>query len=126
MASRRSAKQEQFSPYRERLYEIIFEADTRMGKLFDIVLLVFILASVVAVMLETVPSIGYARTFLVLEWIFTIFFTIEYFLRIYTVHSPRRYMTSFFGVVDLASILPSYLSLVLGIPQGLMILRALR
>ena len=126
MASRRSAKQEQFSPYRERLYEIIFEADTREGKFFDIVLLVFILASVVAVMLETVPSIGYARTFLVLEWIFTIFFTIEYLLRIYTVHSPRRYMTSFFGVVDLASILPSYLSLVLGIPQGLMILRALR
>lgn len=128
MASRRTAKQQQFSPFRERLYEIIFEADTRIGKLFDIVLLIFILASVIAVMLETVPSFDkYVKIFYVIEWIFTIFFTVEYFLRIYTVHSPKKYITSFFGVVDLASILPSYLSLLIaGTPQGLMILRALR
>ena len=128
MAQRKSAKQQQFSPFRERLYEIIFEADTYLGKLFDVSLLICILASVVAVMLETVPSFKpYEKTFYVFEWVFTIFFTIEYFLRIYTVHSPKRYMTSFFGVVDLASILPLYLSFIIpGTPQGLMILRALR
>jgi voltage-gated potassium channel len=128
MASQRSAKQQQFSPFREHLYEIIFEADTKIGRLFDIVLLICILGSVIAVMLETVPSFAkYVKIFLVIEWAFTIFFTIEYFLRIYTVHSPKKYITSFFGLVDLASIIPSYLSLfIVGTPQGLMILRALR
>ena len=122
-----SAKQKQFSPFRERLYEIIFEADTKEGRRFDIILLLFILASIVIVMLETVPSLAsYKHTFHVLEWIFTIFFTLEYITRLYTVHRPIKYATSFFGIVDLASIIPSYLGLIVTAPQGLIILRALR
>ena len=122
-----SAKQKQFSPFRERLYEIIFEADTKEGRRFDIILLLFILASIVIVMLETVPSLAsYKHTFHVLEWIFTIFFTMEYITRLYTVHRPIKYATSFFGIVDLASIIPSYLGLIVTAPQGLIILRALR
>ena len=75
----------EFSHFRERLYEIIFEADTPAGKTFDILLLVAILGSVLAVMLETVPAYDkYHTFFIVLEWIFTIFFTIEYITRIYT------------------------------------------
>ena len=120
-------KEEQFSPFRERLYEIIFEADTPAGKLFDVLLLIAILGSVVAIMLETVPSLeAYHQTFYILEWIFTIFFTIEYFIRIYTVHRPKKYMTSFFGVIDLVSILPTYLSLFILGTSSLMVLRAIR
>lgn len=117
-----------FSPFRERLYEIIFEADTPAGKTFDVLLLISILASVIVVMLETVPQLNakHKDLFVLLEWIFTIFFTIEYFIRIYTVHSPRRYMTSFFGIVDLLSILPSYISLFFFGTQSLMVIRALR
>jgi len=116
----------EFSHFRERLYEIIFEADTPAGKTFDIVLLIAIVGSVIAVMLETVPSLErYVRLFIIIEWIFTIFFTLEYFTRIYTVHSPKRYITSFFGIVDLVSILPTYLSFFVPI-SSLMVVRALR
>ena len=117
-----------FSPFRERLYEIIFEADTPKGKAFDIILLAFILVSVIVVMLETVPALDakYKFLFRVLEWIFTIFFTIEYFIRIYTVHSPKKYMTSFFGIVDLLSILPTYIGLIFAGTHSLMVIRALR
>jgi len=128
MASRRPAQHKEFSPFRERLYEIIFEADTKMGKWFDIILLLFIFSSVIAVMMETVPEYEHHKEFwIILEWIFTIFFTIEYFMRIYTVHSPKKYVTSFFGIVDLVSILPSYLSIIIaGTPAGLMVIRAIR
>lgn len=128
MASQKTQKQQNFSPFRERVYEIIFEADTPAGKWFDIILLVFIIASVMVVMLETVPSLedSHKRLFVALEWIFTIFFTIEYFVRIYTVHSPKKYITSFYGVVDLISILPTYISLFMVGTQSLMIIRALR
>jgi len=130
MASDNTNGHKKFSPFRERLYEIIFEADTPSGKLFDVLLLIFILASVIVVMLETVPDYQekYRTLFTVLEWIFTIFFTFEYFTRIYTVHSPKRYITSFYGVVDLLSILPAYLGLFFigNGPQQFMIIRALR
>ncbi len=127
MASINNNKETQFSPFRERLYEIIFEADTPAGKWFDIVLLIFILASVIVVMLDTVPSMRqYSTIFIILEWIFTIFFTVEYFIRIYTVHRPKKYITSFFGIVDLISILPTYLALVFTGTQTLMVVRALR
>ena len=127
MDSNKHKRHKEFSPFRERLYEIIFEADTPLGKWFDIVLLIFIFASVIAVMLETVPTLSdWKDLFIVLEWIFTIFFTLEYFIRIYTVHSPKKYITSFFGVVDLVSILPTYLALVFSGTQTLMVIRALR
>ncbi|MBK8055362.1 MAG: ion transporter [Saprospiraceae bacterium] len=121
-------KPEGFSPFRTRLHEIIFEAETKEGRIFDIVLLLMIVCSIIVLMLETVPSY-YARfkdIFFVLEWAFTIFFTIEYFLRLYTVYSPRYYFSSFFGLVDLFSILPSYLTLLVPGLHSLMIIRALR
>jgi len=128
MAKNQDRSEKEFSPFRERLYEVIFEADTPMGKTFDVVLLVFIFLSVIAVMLETVPSFNtkYLKIFLTLEWVFTIFFTLEYFIRIYTVHSPKKYMTSFFGIVDLLSILPTYIGLFIYGTHSLMVIRSLR
>ena len=128
MSKEKIKHHQEFSPFRERLYEIIFEADTPEGKFFDIVLLISIFASVIVVMLETVPNYNekYGRIFIVLEWIFTIFFTFEYFTRIYTVHRPLKYITSFYGVVDLLSTLPAYIGLFLGGAHGFTIIRALR
>ncbi len=119
---------ERFSPFRERLYEIIFEADTPEGKTFDIALLIMILGSILVVMLDTVPHLHskYRILFTALEWAFTLFFTAEYITRIYTVHSPRRYITSFYGIVDLLSILPTYIAIFLPAGQSFMILRAIR
>ena len=99
---------------RARLHEIIFEADTPAGKLFDLALLVAIVASVVAVLLESVPSIRaeYGPTLRVIEWGFTILFTVEYVLRLVSVGRPLKYALSFFGIVDLLAIVPTYLSLV--------------
>lgn len=114
--------------HKERLHEIIFEADTSLGKLFDVILLILILASVVAVMLETVPSAQtkFGDLLYTLEWIFTIFFTIEYALRIYVVRKPSKYIFSFFGIVDLLSIIPTYISIFIAGTQSLLIIRALR
>lgn len=118
----------EFNPLKEKLHEIIFEADTYKGKLFDILLLVFILASVLVVMLESVEAYNakYKHIFDALEWIFTIFFTIEYILRLYIVYRPIKYATSFFGIVDLLAILPSYLSIFLAGSESLLVIRALR
>ncbi|MCB0630029.1 MAG: ion transporter [Saprospiraceae bacterium] len=114
---------------REKIHEIIFEADTPMGKLFDVVLLVLIAASVLVVMLESVNYINarYADLFFTLEWIFTIIFTIEYLLRIYSVYRPLKYVLSFFGIIDLLAILPAYLSFfVIAGTHSLMVIRAFR
>lgn len=98
--------------WREHLYEIIFEADTRAGKLFDVVLLVAILLSVAVVMLESVRSIRSAHGGLLFaaEWFFTILFTVEYVVRLICVPRPLRYVFSFYGIVDLLAILPTYLT----------------
>jgi len=121
-------KIENFSPLREKLHEIIFEADTPAGKQFDIVLLVAIFLSILVVMLETVPELGskYGMLFTVLEWILTIFFTIEYVLRLYCVYRPMKYALSFFGIVDLLAIIPTYMSLFIPNALGLGTVRALR
>ncbi len=121
-------EQTKFSATREKIHEIIFEADTPMGRLFDIALLVFIVASVLVVMVESIPSYQerFTNFFLVIEWIFTIFFTIEYCLRLYCVYKPMKYATSFFGIIDLLSILPAYVSLFIAGTQSLMVIRALR
>lgn len=121
-------KRPEFSPLKEKIHEIIFEADTQLGKIFDIVLLVFIIASVITVMLESVASIGikYHDFFYFIEWVFTIFFTIEYGLRIYCVYRPWKYMTSFFGIIDLLAILPTYLSIFITNSQYLLVIRILR
>src|SRR5690606_30174995 len=105
-----SRKQESL---REKLRKIIFESNTRAGRLFDEVLIVCIFASVIAVMLDSVSSIAarYGRLLYVLEWVFTIIFTIEYILRLVTVSRPLKYGTSFFGVVDLLTVIPTYLDI---------------
>jgi voltage-gated potassium channel len=113
---------------REKLHEIIFEADTPAGKIFDIGLLITIAASVLVVMLESIAPLQkkYSEIFLILEWTFTILFTIEYALRLYSVYRPMKYATSFFGVVDLLAILPTYLSLIVQGTHYLIVIRALR
>ncbi len=99
--------------WRRRLRHIIFDHNTPISKGFDIALLLIILCSLVVVMLDTVPSIRkeHHRILLLLEWIFTIIFTVEYVVRLYTSRRPARYARSFFGIVDLLSCLPAYLVL---------------
>jgi len=119
----------QINRRKDRIHEIIFEADTPEGKTFDITLLVMIVLSIIAVMLESVESINdkYHHQLIIAEWVLTILFTIEYALRMYCVRSRRKYAFSFFGIVDLLSILPTYLSLfVVGPLNQLMIIRILR
>lgn len=113
---------------KQKLHDIIFETNTPKGKIFDIALLILIVLSVVIVALETVPSYHsrFGLLFKILEWLFTIAFTIEYVLRIYTVKKPFKYITSFYGIVDLLSILPAYLSLFILGTQSLLVIRALR
>ena len=113
---------------REHLHEIIFEADTPAGKTFDVLLIFCILASVGIVMLDSIQSVGikFHRIFFVLEWVFTGLFTVEYLLRLYCVRKPWKYATSFFGIVDFLSIVPSYLSLFVPGTQYLLVIRTLR
>ncbi len=115
-------------PLRARLHEVIFEADTAAGRVFDAVLLVLILASVAVVMLESVASVRDEHGWLLirLEWLFTGLFTIEYLLRLYSVRAPWRYATSFFGVVDLLAVLPTYVSLIIPGAQALLVIRIFR
>jgi voltage-gated potassium channel len=114
--------------WKTKLHEIIYEADTPAGKLFDVVLLIAILASIILVMLESVNSFDekYHVYLNISEWIITILFTIEYILRIVTVKRPLKYITSFYGVIDLLSTIPKYLSLVFVGTHALVALRALR
>jgi voltage-gated potassium channel len=114
--------------WRGRLHQIIFEADTPAGRTFDLTLIGLILVSVVLVSLETVGGMRPAtyRLLRVAEWAITIAFTIEYVLRLLAVRRPLRYARSFFGLVDLLSILPTYLSLVAPGGQYLAVIRVLR
>ena len=116
------------SRWRFKLHEIIFEADTPAGKWFDVLLILSILVSVVMVMLDSVSAIQetHGRLLLVGEWFFTILFTIEYVLRLISVGRPMAYATSFFGVVDLLAILPTYLSIFIPGAQYLLVIRILR
>ncbi len=116
------------SPLRAKLHEIIFEADTPAGKLFDVLLIVSILLSVALVMLDSVESVQlpYGRWLYLGEWLFTILFTIEYLLRLYSVGRPGAYATSFFGIIDLMAVLPTYLSIFIPGTQYLLVIRILR
>lgn len=113
---------------RAAIHEVIFEADTPAGRTFDIALLVAILASMLSVMLESVASIReqYGQALRITEWILTVLFTIEYLLRLYSVLRPLAYARSFFGIVDLLSILPTYLTLFLEGSHTLVVIRGLR
>ena len=110
------------------LHEIIYEADTPEGKLFDILLLFLILLSVFVVMLDSIDIFheNYRYLFDIIEWIITIVFSIEYALRIIVVKKPFKYISSFFGIIDLLSILPQYLSFFFVGGGSLVALRALR
>ena len=113
---------------RNRIHIIIEGTDTRLGKLFDIILLIASLASVGVVMLDSVlyMRLQYGTLFFYAEWLFTILFTIEYGLRLFSAPNRLRYTFSFFGIVDLLSVLPSYLSLIFGGVQYLLVIRILR
>mgnify|MGYP001269479359 FL=1 len=113
---------------RERIHQIIFEADTSKGKAFDIALLIAILLSVLVVMLESVESIEkeYGGLLLALEWFFTILFTIEYFLRIYSINRPIKYIFSSMGIIDLLAILPTYLIFTFPNLHTLTVIRSVR
>ncbi len=110
------------------MHEVIFEADTYAGKLFDIILLLMIIVSIISVMLESVPDLGqkYGRELFIAEWTITILFSIEFVARILCVRKPWKYVTSFYGLVDLLSILPAYLGLFVSGTHSLSVIRSLR
>ncbi len=119
-----------FAPWRRKLHDLVFEADTPKGKLFDIILLVFIAFSVLVVMLDSMASVSdkYHDELLAAEWAFTILFSIEYILRILSTRKPLSYITSFYGIIDLLSIIPTYLTLFIPADsaRSLLVIRALR
>jgi voltage-gated potassium channel len=114
--------------HRDKWYQIVFMADTKAGKQFDIILLISIVLSVIIVMLDSVGSLrnDYRQMFLWSEWFFTLLFTAEYLFRIYISRRPLEYVRSFYGIIDLLSILPTYLSLVLVGSHYLLVIRILR
>ena len=115
-------------PWRNKLHDIIYESNTKAGKAFDVALLLLIVLSIVVVMLDSIKSFNrqYAHLIGVLEWTFTILFTLEYILRIISIQKPWRYVFSFLGIIDLLAIIPSYLSIFLPRAQSLLVFRALR
>jgi voltage-gated potassium channel len=114
--------------WRDILFEVIFEADTPAGKWFDIVLIICILLSVTTIMLDSVSSIRtkYGDLLYAVEWFFTILFTIEYIFRLFCIGRPIRYAVSFFGIIDLLAILPTYMSLLFFSSRHLSVVRVLR
>jgi voltage-gated potassium channel len=116
------------SPLKRKVYEIIFEAETPAGKLFDLILMGLILLSVVVTMLETLPSIqsNYYFIFYYIELFITFVFSVEYVLRIWCLAKPKKYILSTFGLIDLISIIPTYLSLFIAGTQYISVLRLLR
>lgn len=113
---------------RHKLFVIIFGTDTRTGRMFDIVLLTVIVLSIFAVMLESVQEFDqmFEKELEILEWCFTILFTIEYAARLFTSHHPRNYAFSFLGIIDFLALMPTYLSLFVTGTQFLVVIRAIR
>ncbi|NCC82084.1 MAG: ion transporter [Clostridia bacterium] len=114
--------------WKKKLYKVIFESNTAAGKTFDILLIITIALSIFVVMMDSVSYYNslYGNIFYILEWTFTILFTTEYILRIVSVKNPWKYITSFYGVIDLLSIIPTYFSLLVPGTQYLMLVRTLR
>ncbi|MFV9485111.1 ion transporter [Christiangramia sp. ASW11-125] len=119
---------EKLPDWKHKLHEVIYEADTPAGKTFDVAILLVILISVALVMMESVSWMleKYATEFYIAEWVITVIFTIEYVLRIITINKPKRYIFSFFGMVDLLSTIPSYIGFLFGGANLLFAIRALR
>lgn len=120
--------QKQHKGWKDKVHEIIYEADTPMGKWFDIILIIVILISVLLVMLESVNEINakYHAILLPLEWLVTIFFTIEYILRVISIRKPFKYVFSFYGIIDFISTIPLYLSYIFAGSQVLLTFRIFR
>ena len=118
----------QLAPWQVALHEIVFEADTVAGRIFDVALILVILLSVATVMLESIGSVArqIGTVLFFAEWFFTILFTIEYVLRLSCVLHPRKYALSFFGLVDLLAVIPTYLSLFVAGSQYFVVIRTLR
>ena len=102
--------------WKTKLHDIIYEADTPAGKLFDVILLIAIIASIILVMLESIKSFDekYHNFLNISEWVITILFSIEYIARIITVKKPFKYIFSFYGIIDFLSTIPKYISLLFG------------
>ena len=118
----------ELTPFQEKWHTIIFEANTPAGRAFDIILLVAILISVVIVMMESVMPLQekFGRLFHILEWVFTIIFSLEYLFRVWCSYRPKAYITSFYGLVDLLCILPTYVEAFYGGAHFLLTIRILR
>lgn len=114
--------------WRIKLHDVIFETDTSAGKWFDIILLLFILGSIVVVMLETVEGFDhkYHKEIVTIEWLFTAVFSVEYIIRLISVKKPIKYAISYYGIVDLLSVLPTYLGFFIVGNQGFLLIRSLR
>jgi voltage-gated potassium channel len=121
-------EKEKLTDSRLKLYEVIFEADSPAGKLFDIILLFLILSSIATILLESVQPIReqYGGELRILEWFFTVIFTAEYLARVWTVPNRAKYIFSFFGIIDLLSVLPTYLAIFFVGAQSLMVIRSIR
>jgi voltage-gated potassium channel len=113
---------------RRRMFDIIFEADTPAGRRFDIALVFAIMLSILAVVLDSVPGLhkDYGDTLNVVEWVFTVLFSIEYLARVVCVQRPWRYATGFYGVIDLLAVMPTYFSLLVPGSELLLDIRILR
>jgi voltage-gated potassium channel len=128
LATRKTMDAQPEKNWKSRLHEIIYESNTVAGKAFDVSLLVLIIASIIVVMLDSIEHwhIRYGDLFLRMEWIFTILFSIEYLLRLISLKKPLKYIFSFLGIIDLLSIIPTYLSVFYAGSQSLLVLRSLR
>lgn len=115
-------------PWQHKMHEVIYEADTTGGKVFDIGLLIVIILSISVVMLESVPSLHslYGTWFDKAEWFFTIIFTLEYIARLVSIGKPLKYIFSFYGIIDFLSIIPTYLGVFITGTSSLMVIRSLR
>ncbi|MFW5887019.1 MAG: ion transporter, partial [Bacteroidota bacterium] len=114
--------------WRKKWYRIIFESDTPAGKLFDVILLIIIIISIFVAIVGSVPPVKeeIGEYLQLVEWIITVIFTLEYFIRIWVVRKPITYLFSFYGIIDFLSILPSYLGLFVRGTESLIVIRALR
>jgi voltage-gated potassium channel len=114
--------------WQSRLHETIYESNTLAGKIFDVTLLVLIVASIMVVILDSIPAwhAEYGQLFSNLEWVFTGLFTIEYILRLVCIKRPMKYVFSFLGIIDLLAIIPGYLSIFFTGAESLLVFRALR
>jgi voltage-gated potassium channel len=128
MSTKNNRTVKDLAPWQQRLHHIIFGIDSPAGKLFDVVLLWAILLSVIAVMLESIREIreSYSLFFSISEWFFTVLFTFEYFARIVSSPKPMKYIKSFMGLIDLLSILPTFLGIFMTGASSLMVIRSIR